>query len=180
VAGGSTKDFPCIIPALCYLVAMLVTKDHIDYKAAPYGFVAHIPAGVAVTPANNLPGTIPSQYWIGQWPGMNEQAESWQRNYGFLVDASQVAESPFQVGQRVRILPCQHYPGKVRYGIIQGATMRPGMSLIDKDRSSLNGEWAYIVASYRSPLAGALWFSAEGLQAMKRVPASEKWCYAKA
>ena len=77
-------------------------------------------------------------------------------------------KSKFQVGQRVRILPCKHYPKVVRYGIIQGATQHPGMCLIDKDRLSENGEWAYIVASYRNPHAGALWFSDNGLEPMRK------------
>lgn len=48
-------------------------------------------------------------------------------------------------------------------------TNKPGMSLINEDfRQSNDGEWAYIVASYYSPNAGAMWFSAEGLEPMKR------------
>ena len=76
----------------------------------------------------------------------------------------------FQVGQRVRILPCGRYPAikNIRYGIILAKTQSPGMNLIDKDRFSEFGEEAYVVASYRNPNAGALWFSADGLQPMKR------------
>lgn len=163
------------------LLHMLVTTNWIDYQAAPYGKIAHIPAGVAVIPATNLPEK--GKFWVSIWHGMTEQAESWQRNYGFLVDASQVTESPFQYYQRVRILPCARYPGRVRYGIIHGATQHPGMNLIDKDRPSNAGEWAYIVASYANPNAGALWFSADGLQAMRRLIVRKNGldlCYAKA
>ncbi len=79
----------------------------------------------------------------------------------------------FTVGQRVRIKPCKSYPptkapGGIRYGIIQGKTDHPGMCLIDKERGNHAGEWAYIVASYASPRAGALWFSGEGLEPMRR------------
>lgn len=146
---------------------MKVTKAAFDYQSAPYGKIAYIPAGLPVIPASNLPQ---GGYWIAERTWANEQAQSWQRNYGFHVTEEQVCESPFHVGQRVRIKPCGRYPAikKVRYGIIHGATRLPGMALIDKDRPSESGEWAYIVASYRNPNAGALWFSAEGLEPMKR------------
>jgi len=157
---------------------MLVTKDGFYYEAAPYGRVCYIPAGIPVVPASNLPANGTPQYWVGEWKGMNEQAQSWQRNYGFLVDASQVAESPFVVGQRVRILPCGSWPAvkKMRYGIIQGATQQPGMCVLNRQQPypaplahNAAGEWVYIVASWQSPNAGAMWFTAEGLQPMKRV-----------
>jgi hypothetical protein len=151
---------------------MLVTKNGFNYQAAPYGTITYIPAGVPVTPATSLPDNGTPQYWVGTWQGMNDKAASWQQNYGFLVDASQVAESPFVNGQRVRILPCGSYPAikSVRYGIVQGATQHPGMCLINEDgRQSEAGEWAFIVGSYKSPNAGAMWFSAKGLEPMKRV-----------
>lgn len=72
---------------------MLVTKKWIEYKSAPYGKITTIPAGVPVTPATNLPkGELPL-YWVSPWEGMSETAESWQRNYGFLVDANEVKNS---------------------------------------------------------------------------------------
>lgn len=79
----------------------------------------------------------------------------------------------FTHGQRVRIKPCKNYPptsapGGIRYGIIQGVTEAPGMSLMDKERESFAGERSYIVASYTAPRAGAMWFSGEGLEPMKR------------
>lgn len=86
----------------------------------------------------------------------------------------------FQVGQRVRILPNKNYPptkapGGIRYGIIQGKTQHPGMCIMNGDKGyphpspkNAKGEWAYIVASYASPNAGAMWFTAAGLQPMKR------------
>ncbi len=85
----------------------------------------------------------------------------------------------FQVGQRVRILPNKNYPptkspGGIRYGIIQGSTQHPGMNLMNRQLPNgyndvnASGEWAYVVASYASPNAGAMWFTAAGLQPMKR------------
>ena len=63
----------------------------------------------------------------------------------------------------------------IRYGIIQGSTQHPGMCLMNGDKGyphpspkNVKGEWAYIVASYHSPNAGAMWFTAAGLQSMKR------------
>ncbi len=160
---------------------MLVTKTQIQYHAAPYGLIAIIPAGIPVTAAITLPEK--NKFWVGTWPGMSEKAKSWQTSYGFLVDASEVEESPFQLGQRVRILPCPYYPGSIRYGVIHGVTQQPGMNLIDKARPSRAGEWSYAVANYYNPGAGALWFSTDGLQAMKRLPRltdNPQWCYAKA
>lgn len=73
---------------------MLVTKARIHHHEAPYGFIATIPAGTPVVPADNLP-SIPGnpQYWVQPWPGMSEQAESWQRCYGFLVDSPMVIDT---------------------------------------------------------------------------------------
>lgn len=86
----------------------------------------------------------------------------------------------FKVGQRVRILPCLNYPptkapGGVRYGIITGMTQTAGMCIQNKQQPypaplayNAKGEWAYSVASFKNPQAGALWFTAEGLEPMKR------------
>lgn len=79
----------------------------------------------------------------------------------------------YEVGQRVRILPNRNFPptrapGGIRYGIIRGATEHEGMHIMDEDRTSRQGERVYIVASYHSPGAGAIWFSAKGLQPMKK------------
>lgn len=69
---------------------MLVTKHVIDYKSAPYGHITIIPAGTPVVSASNLPAK--GLYWAEPWNGMNEQEQSWQRNYGFLVNAEDVCE----------------------------------------------------------------------------------------
>jgi hypothetical protein len=81
-----------------------VTRESIQYKAAPYGFIAEIPAGTPCIPATNLPDdhpveagkTLPacSRFWACEWPAMTAEAESWERNYGFLLDASEVREIP--------------------------------------------------------------------------------------
>lgn len=67
-----------------------VTKHDIEYRPAPYGCVATIPAGTRVVPANNLPN--PGQYWAEPWANMSDRAESWQRNYGFLIEKSETVE----------------------------------------------------------------------------------------
>lgn len=68
---------------------MILTTKEIEYHAAPYGLVGIIPAGTPCIPATNIPTNLPS-YWVEPWNGMTEQEASWQRNYGFLVDFSQV------------------------------------------------------------------------------------------
>lgn len=79
----------------------------------------------------------------------------------------------FQNNQRVRILPCKNNPptaapGGVRYGIVFHGTQHPGMHLLNEDRVNDSGEWAYCVGSWQAPKAGAMWFSAAGLEPMKR------------
>ena len=63
------------------------TKKEIRYKSAPYGHIAIIPKGTPVIPADNLPQ---GGYWAEPWSGMNEQEESWQRNYGFHLTDEEV------------------------------------------------------------------------------------------
>lgn len=67
---------------------MTKTKKEIEYRVAPYGLIATIPAGTPVEKAANLEER--PQFWVCPWPNMSEQAESWQRNYGFLVDINEV------------------------------------------------------------------------------------------
>jgi hypothetical protein len=90
-----------------------------------------------------------------------------------IMNTTIEAEPVFKNGQRVRIKPCKNYPptslkGGIRYGIIQGMTSKAGMCLQNEERRSREGEWAYIVASYAAPNAGASWFSADGLEPMRR------------
>jgi len=66
------------------------TNRNIEYKSAPYGFIANIPKGTNVVPANNLPG--PVRYWAEAWKGMTEFQMSWADNYGFLIDGEDVAK----------------------------------------------------------------------------------------
>jgi hypothetical protein len=70
---------------------MNVTKKTIEYCAAPYGFIATIPAGTQVDPATNLPG---NQFWACAWETMDDTAAGWHRNYGFLIQASDVETVP--------------------------------------------------------------------------------------
>jgi hypothetical protein len=65
------------------------TKSEINYVSQGRT-IATIPAHTAVTPANNLPEE--GNYWVEEWPGMSEQAEGWQRNYGFLVGEEDVED----------------------------------------------------------------------------------------
>jgi len=67
---------------------MLVTNHPIEYRAAPYGRITTIPKGTPVIPATNLPDR--DKYWSEPWDGMDQSAESWFRNYGFLIDGSHV------------------------------------------------------------------------------------------
>ncbi len=67
-----------------------VTRESIAYKAAPYGFIAEIPAGTPCIPADNLPDG--SGFWACAWEGstFTEEAASWERNYGFLLGSEEV------------------------------------------------------------------------------------------
>ncbi len=66
------------------------TRSDIEYRAAPYGFIAVIPKGTAVVEAKNLPSKKGPRWWALQWPGMKESEESWLRNYGFLLEDREV------------------------------------------------------------------------------------------
>lgn len=70
------------------------TKHEINYAAAGSLFDCDIPAGTQVSEATNLEPREDGakQYWAHSWPGMSENAESWLRNYGFLIDADDVEE----------------------------------------------------------------------------------------
>lgn len=65
------------------------TKNEIHYHVAPYGLVTVIPKGTEVIPATNLPA---GGHWVEAWEGMSDNAESWQRNYGFHVTDADVEE----------------------------------------------------------------------------------------
>ena len=72
---------------------MFFTRNDISYRAAPYlKQIARIPKGTVCTPARNLPDGATAEFWIQSWIGMSEEAKSWERNYGFLVDAEDVIE----------------------------------------------------------------------------------------
>jgi hypothetical protein len=67
----------------------IVTVEEIEYRPAGTLERFTIPAGTICIPADNLPGS--GQFWACEWEGMSEAADSWARNYGFLLDASDVA-----------------------------------------------------------------------------------------
>jgi hypothetical protein len=66
------------------------TRLPIEYHAAPYGYIVLIPAGTPVIPISNLPDEEGPRYWAEPWPGMDERAESYQRNYGFVIESHEV------------------------------------------------------------------------------------------
>jgi hypothetical protein len=61
------------------------TTKPIEYRSAPYGHIATIPAGTKLIPASNLPD---GGYWAEPWDGMTSIEEAWQRNYGFHITES--------------------------------------------------------------------------------------------
>ena len=66
---------------------MRVTKEEIEYKAAPYGFIAIIPKGTPVSPAYNLPDDM--KYWAHEWHDIENDAKNWCHSYGFLIEEYQ-------------------------------------------------------------------------------------------
>jgi len=62
------------------------TKKEIKYPAAWVGYIT-IPKGTPVILATNLPYKA---YWCEPWEGMTDEQESWQRNYGFLIQPYEV------------------------------------------------------------------------------------------
>lgn len=68
----------------------LVTIEEIEYSPAGTLQKFIIPAGTQVIPADNLPDS--GAFWAVEWQNMGTEAESWGRNYGFLLDASDVRE----------------------------------------------------------------------------------------
>jgi hypothetical protein len=66
------------------------TKSDIEYRAAPYGLIAVIPRGTPVVEAKNLPAEHGPRWWALPWEAMSEAEESWMRNYGFLLESSEV------------------------------------------------------------------------------------------
>jgi hypothetical protein len=65
------------------------TKRDIQYYSVPMGYVCTIPKGTQVKPAKNLPDNMLG-FWAEKWPEMSELAESYYRNYGFLVYSDDV------------------------------------------------------------------------------------------
>ena len=91
---------------------MTRTNKLIDYHSAPYGFIATIPAGTPVDPADNLPGT--GKFWACAWEEMDDQAAAWHRNYGFLIKPADVetVDDPCPIcGDSDCDGSCDHGPG---------------------------------------------------------------------
>ena len=68
---------------------MNITNKTIEYHSEPHGFIATIPAGTRVDPADNLPGNQ-IRFWARAWESIDDTAASWHRNYGFLIQAADV------------------------------------------------------------------------------------------
>lgn len=69
------------------------TMAPIEYKAAGTLFKCTIPAGTEVVPATNLPHHPEApRFWAKAWDDMDDSAESWERSYGFLLEADDVEE----------------------------------------------------------------------------------------
>ena len=64
------------------------TKRDIQYYSN-MGYVCTIPKGTPVKQARNLPDDM-FAFWCEKWDDMNEIAESYYRNYGFLLYANEV------------------------------------------------------------------------------------------
>jgi hypothetical protein len=72
-------------------MALIKTNKEIKYRVAPYGHIGTIPKGTEVSLSSNLPNHRHNpKYWAKPWKGMTEKEESWQRNYGFLIEKEDV------------------------------------------------------------------------------------------
>jgi hypothetical protein len=91
----------------------MLTNKSIRYEVPNYGLIAVIPAGTEVFPAANLP-LLPngeSRYWAEDWENMGSYAESWQRNYGFLIDAADVDATDETLAEDSRMFPGEDMDG---------------------------------------------------------------------
>lgn len=73
--------------------AVHILPAAVEYKAAPYGKIATIPAGTKCRLATNLPAADGLRYWALPWEGMTEKARGWHRGYGFLLTVEDVRGS---------------------------------------------------------------------------------------
>jgi len=71
---------------------MYKVKKTIRYVTLPYGTVGIIPAGTTAVLATNLPACTTDHplYWAEPWLEMSDSEKSWARDYGYLLDASEV------------------------------------------------------------------------------------------
>lgn len=65
------------------------TKYEIEYHCGWVGNIL-IPKDTPAIRATNLPKADGIWYWAEPWTGMSETAESWHRNYGFLLSKNEV------------------------------------------------------------------------------------------
>lgn len=62
------------------------TRKEIEFHSCG-GHIATIPVGTLVIPADNLPQ---GGWWVENWSNMTELAQSYARNYGFLLTDCEV------------------------------------------------------------------------------------------
>lgn len=65
------------------------TRKPIHYRIEG-GREVIIPVGTKVERALNLPDGSETEYWVGEWEGMDEYAESHARTYGFGISTREL------------------------------------------------------------------------------------------
>ena len=70
---------------------MFITREEIEYKAAPYGFIATIPKGTKCIPASNQPAEDGVQFFVEHPEDMiySGSVLDWSA-YGFLLREDEV------------------------------------------------------------------------------------------
>ena len=96
--------------------AVHILPEAVEYKSAPYGKVATIPAGTKCRLATNLPAEDGLRYWALPWEGMTERERSWHRNYGFLLAVEDIrgSDAPPLFEIDVEVI------GEMRHAIVKG------------------------------------------------------------
>ena len=94
------------------------TERAIEYHAMPYGKICTIPAGTKVVPASNLPGHY---FWAEPWAGMSDKADSWNRNYGFMLEPSDLLDATAHAKLQTRLDGCIDWSDAYSDPEIQGA-----------------------------------------------------------
>jgi hypothetical protein len=83
---GAKRTGAYVYGTLRRIVGNPYTSRDIPYNMEWAGKTV-IPRGTRVMRATNLPG---NSYWAKGWRGMKEKERSWERNYGFKIEAEDV------------------------------------------------------------------------------------------